>query len=280
VRRVATAAAVTLLAVAALLLAALLPAVAAGAYGSAFGEDFSGAAGAAPSPAVWSLDTGGAWGNGQELQAYTTSPRNVALDGHGNLVITARHETFTGTDGVTRQYTSARLQTARRFSFTYGHVAARIQVPSGVGLWPAFWALGEPSAAAPEWPATGEIDMMELLGAHPSVAYGTIHGPAASSAEGYKVQSAYHAPSSLASGFHVYSADWSPRAISFAVDGHTYRTVTRAELPVGATWPFDHPFFLVLNLAVGGSWGGPPRASTPWPAHMTVDWVHVSPTAG
>jgi beta-glucanase (GH16 family) len=247
------------------------------AYGESFAEDFAGPAGSLPNPAVWTFDTGGSWGNGQELQAYTASPQNASLDGHGDLVITARHEAFTSAEGVTRQYTSARLETAQKFNFTYGHIEARIKVPSGAGLWPAFWALGDSANAADAWPAPGEIDVMEMLGAHPSVAYGTLHGPSAHSASGYKVQSAYHAPCSLAAGFHIYSADWTPDAITFAVDGHPYRTVTPAELPAGASWPFSHRFFLVLDLAVGGTWGGAPSAATPWPAQMVVDWVRVSP---
>lgn len=257
--------------------AVLFAASPAPANGAPLLEEFNGPVGASPNPAVWSLDTGGAWGNGQELQAYTASPENASLDGHGDLAITARHETYTGADGITREYTSARLETRQKFAFTYGHVAARIKVPSGAGLWPAFWALGESSAAASSWPGTGEIDVMELLGEDPSVAYGTLHGPSAGSAEGFTVQGSYHAPSSLANGVHTYSADWSPGAITFAVDGHPYRTVTRARLPAGATWPFNHPFYLVLNLAVGGKWGGAPNSSTAWPAQMVVDWVHVSP---
>jgi beta-glucanase (GH16 family) len=242
-----------------------------------FAEGFDGAAGTPPSPAVWTFDTGGSWGNGAELQSYTANPQNAALDGRGNLVITARREPYTSVEGVTREYTSARIETAQRFNFTYGRIAARIKVPSGAGLWPAFWALGDGAYAANAWPAAGEIDVMELLGAHPSVAYGSLHGPQARSASGFKVQSAYHAPCSLADGFHTYSANWSPDAITFAVDGHPYRTVTPAELPAGSTWPFSHRFFLVLNLAVGGVWGGAPTAATRWPAQMVVDSVRVSP---
>lgn len=242
-------------------------------------EEFNGPAGASPNPAVWSSDTGGNWGNGKELESYTESPRNAALDGQGHLVITARHEAFTGADGIAREYTSARLETTGKYSFTYGRIAARIKVPSGAGLWPAFWALGEPAPGAESWPATGELDVMELLGNNPSVAYGTVHGPSAGSAEGYKVQGAYHARTSLAGGFHTYSATWTPQSIAFAVDGHTYSTVTPASLPAGASWPFDHPFHLLLNLAVGGEWGGPPTAATQWPAQMVVDWVHVTPLA-
>lgn len=243
-------------------------------------EEFNGPAGAPPNPAVWSLETGGEWGNGNELEYYTASPENASLDGRGDLAITARHQTYTGPEGVTRQYTSARLETSHKFDFTYGRIAARIEVPAGAGLWPAFWALGESGgAASEEWPACGEIDVMELLGAHPAVAYGTLHGPWARSSDGFQEQGVYHAARSLAAGFHVYSADWSPQAITFAVDGHPYRTVTPAQLPAGASWPFSHPFFLILDLAVGGSWGGAPTAATPWPAQMTVDWVHVTPGA-
>jgi beta-glucanase (GH16 family) len=250
---------------------------AASAAGS-FTDDFTGPAGAAPNPAIWTFDTGGEWGNGQELEYYTANARNASLDGQGHLVITARNETFVGSD-VTRQYTSARLQTWRKFEFTYGSVAARIKIPQGRGLWPAFWALGDGAYSAGDWPGSGEIDVMESLGANPFVAYGTIHGPLTGASDGYALQGVYRSRTSLAAGFHVYSADWSPKRISFAVDGHTYRTVSPQDLPPGASWPFDHPFFLVLNLAIGGSWGGPPAASTPFPAQMTVDWVRVSPLA-
>lgn len=191
-------------------------------------------------------------------------------------MITARNETYTGADGITRPYSSARLQTFGKFDFTYGRIDARIKVPAGAGLWPAFWALGDDAYSAGDWPASGEIDVMELLDAQPQVVYGTIHGPIGASADGYQVQGTYRSSSSLADGYHVYSALWGPSSISFQVDGHTYRTVRTADLPAGASWPFRHPFFLVLNLAVGGSWGGPPTASTPWPARMLVDWVSVS----
>lgn len=242
-------------------------------------DDFTGPAGTQPNPAVWTSDTGGEWGNGHELEYYTASPQNASLDGHGHLVITARKQTFVG-PGVTRQYTSARLQTWRKFEFTYGRISARIKLPSGPGLWPAFWALGDGAYSDGDWPGSGEIDVIESLGAHPSVAYGTVHGPLAGASDGYAVQGAYRSHRSLAAGFHVYSADWSPTRIAFAVDGHIYRTVTPADLHQGASWPFSHPYFLVLNLAIGGRWGGPPTPATSWPARMIVDWVRVSTLSG
>jgi beta-glucanase (GH16 family) len=263
-----------LLAISSSVVAVCFAAPAAYALGS-LTDAFTGPAGTLPNPAVWTNDTGGEWGNGQELEYYTASPQNASLDGRGHLVITARNETFVAPD-VTRQYTSARLQTWRKFEFTYGRIAARIKLPSGPGLWPAFWALGDGAYTAGDWPGSGEIDVMESLGDHPSTVYGTIHGPLAGSSDGYALQGVYRSRGSLAAGFHVYSAEWSPTGISFAVDGHTYRTVTPDDLPPGATWPFDHPFFLVLNLAIGGTWGGPPTPATFWPAHMIVDWVRVS----
>lgn len=140
--------------------------------------EFEGPAGSSPNPSKWGFDVGGGgWGN-NELQYYTSSPQNASLDGHGDLVIDARAERYTGPDDVTRSYTSARLETLKTFQFTYGRMEASIQVPAGQGLLPAFWALGgEVNSGLDPWPACGEIDAMEVLGSDPNVLHGTLHGP-------------------------------------------------------------------------------------------------------
>ena len=189
-------------------------------------------------------------------------------------MITARAEAYTGANGVTRSYTSARLQTLHKFEFEYGLVEARIKVPAGQGLLPQFWMVGNNGYRPGGWPGSGEIDTMEILGSQPHVVKGTIHGPW-SWAPHDGVTGSFGSRTSLASGFHVYSVEWEPERISFLLDGTVYKTITRAELPSGAAWPFQHPYFLLLDLAVGGEWPGSPNASTHFPAQMLVDWVRV-----
>ncbi len=237
-------------------------------------DNFEGPAGTSPSSKKWSFDTGGSgWGN-QELESYTSRPINAELDGRGHLVITARAETYTGRDGVTRDYTSARLQTFDEFQFKYGLVEARIKVPRGVGLISQFWALGsEAYESSAAWPGSGEIDTMEVRGSQPHVVEGTIHGPWSWAPHG--VSASAHTSASLASGFHVYGMEWTPDRIRFILDGSVYQTITPTDLPAGTAWPFKYPYFLLMDLAVGGEWAGSPNSTTLFPAKMTVDWVRV-----
>ncbi|MFZ2112571.1 MAG: glycoside hydrolase family 16 protein [Solirubrobacteraceae bacterium] len=237
-------------------------------------EEFNGPVGSSPDTNVWNFDAGGkGWGN-EELESYTSRTQNTSLDGKGDLDLTALAESYTGSDGITRHYTSARLQTLHKFQFQYGLAEARIQVPSGKGMWPAFWLLGsEGYASEDSWPGCGEIDAMEVLGSEPNVVNGTLHGPWPFAPKG--VGGTTSSPTPLSAGFHVYGVEWAPQHISFLLDGTVYKTITPADLPPGAPWPFDHPFFLLLNLAVGGDWPGSPNASTQFPAHMLVDWVRV-----
>ncbi|HWX46072.1 MAG TPA: glycoside hydrolase family 16 protein [Solirubrobacteraceae bacterium] len=236
-------------------------------------DNFKGPVGARPNPRRWSFDIGGnGWGN-EELESYTSKPSNAELDGQGHLVITARAETYTGPDGAVRSYTSARLQTLHTFQFKYGLVEARIKVPAGQGLLPQFWMLGDNAYQPNGWPGSGEIDTMEVLGSHPYVVKGTIHGPWSWAPHG--VSANLRSPISLASGFHVYGVEWEPNRISFLLDGSVYQTIAPVDLPAGAAWPFRHPYFLLLDLAVGGVWAGSPSPTTPLPAQMIVDWVRV-----
>ena len=250
------------------------PAPAPSSWTLVWSDEFDGAAGSAPNAANWNSELGnaenGGWGN-HELEYYTAAPRNASLDGNGMLVITAQKTPNAGPcwDGSQCGYTSARMQTRGKVSFTYGKVEARMQIPAGQGLWPAFWALGETG----DWPASGELDIMEYIGKTPNTVYGTAHGPGYSGANG--LGKAYQASSPIANDFHVYTLIKRPNEVIWQIDGIEYQHITPASLPSGTTWVFEKPFFILLNLAVGGDWPGSPDASTVFPAQMKVDWVRV-----
>jgi beta-glucanase (GH16 family) len=230
-------------------------------------DEFDGAANSAPDSTKWTYDLGaGGWGN-QELETYTNLPQNVFMDGTGHLIIRVERSGST--------YTSARLKTLGKFAAQYGTIEARIRVPFGQGIWPAFWMLGAnfPTAG---WPQCGEIDIMENIGREPSINHGSAHGPGYSG--GSSVTGLFTLPGGarLADDFHTFAIQWAPGTIKFFVDGNVYKTVTGASLPAGAPWVFDNPFFLILNVAVGGSWPGAPDATTQFPQQMMVDYVRVS----
>ena len=235
-------------------------------------DEFNGPDGSLPDPAKWVMETGGkGWGN-NELETYTNRAVNAQQKG-GNLVITAQKETFKGADGVARDYTSARLKTQGLFDHRYGKIEARIKIPYGQGMWPAFWMLGNDIATV-GWPTCGEIDIMENIGKEPAIVHGTIHGPGYSGEKG--IGSPYVLPSGrFADDFHVYAIEWEPNQIRFYVDGNLYATRTPSDLPTGAKWVYDHNFFIILNLAVGGGWPGNPDATTVFPQQMLVDYVRV-----
>ncbi len=236
-------------------------------------DEFSGPAGTRPDPQKWRIDTGGTGFGNRELEFYTARARNVALDGHGHLAITARREVYSG-GGYTRHYTSGKIEGQGKFSVTYGSIQARIELPAGQGLWPAFWALGT-DVDSVGWPQAGEIDVMENLGQRPFTAYGSIHGPSTCTPFVFGLTTAVKAPASLSRGFHVYGVNRSPDLVQLTLDGVPYATYTPSSLSPGEQWIFNKPFFLILNLAVGGTWPGAPNASTPFPARMLVDWVRV-----
>jgi beta-glucanase (GH16 family) len=244
---------------------------------AAFKDEFSGPAGSPPDPAKWTAEIGGGgWGN-QELEYYTNSADNASLNGSGTLVIKAvklqQPSALTCWYGPC-QYTSARLITKGKFDLKYGRFEARIKVPSGQGVWPAFWMLGS-NIDSVGWPQTGEIDIMENIGREPTTVHGTVHGPGYSGANG--ITSSFSLPNNapFADDFHVYSIEWSANEIRWYVDGVHYRTVTPQNLPAGSTWVFDHPFFIILNFAVGGGWPGNPDGTTVFPQTMQVDYVRV-----
>ena len=233
-----------------------------------------------PSGSAWDPQEGAGWGTGQ-LQSYTARTQNVKLDGAGNLALIARKESYRGDDGEAVDYTSARLQTKDRFSFTYGRVESRIKVPSGTGLWPAFWMLGD-DIYTKGWPESGEIDVMETIGSLPKELNGTVHAPQGAWSGSADVDGTewtrgeiYTHATSLSDAFHVYAAEWKPDAIDFSIDGKVYFTINKSQMPAGGRWTFDHPNHLLLNLAVGGEWPGAPTGATPFPSTMLVDWVRV-----
>jgi beta-glucanase (GH16 family) len=236
-------------------------------------DEFTGPNGSAVDSTKWVFDVGGdSWGN-RELEYYTNRLQNVHLE-NGNLVIEARTEKYKGADGVTRDYTSARIKTQGKFSQTYGRFEARLKIPYGQGLWPAFWMLGDDIDRI-GWPACGEIDIMENIGKEPSVNHGSIHGPGYTGDVGIETHYTLPARRRLADDFHTYGVEWEPNEIRFYVDDDFYATQTRANLRPGQRWVFDHPFFLLLNVAVGGDWPGSPDASTKFPQTMLVDYVRV-----
>ncbi|WP_328875687.1 family 16 glycosylhydrolase [Streptomyces sp. NBC_00287] len=239
-----------------------------------FSDTFDGPAGSAVDSSKWQIETGDNVNN-HERQYYTAGNRNAALDGQGHLVITARRENPANYQCWygTCQYTSARLNTAGKFTAQYGHIEARIKVPRGQGMWPAFWMLGTPV----NWPDSGEIDIMENVGYEPSTVHGTIHGPGYSGAGG--IGAAYSLPNgqAFADAFHTFAIDWAPDSITWSVDGNVYQRRTPADLG-GRSWVFNKPFFLILNLAVGGYWPGDPDGSTVFPQQLVVD--HVTVTTG
>ena len=221
----------------------------------------------------WVYDIGGGkWGN-QELEYYTDLPQNVSVQ-DGKLAITARQEKHTATNKTIWNFTSGRIKTLGKFTQTYGRFEARIKVPFGQGIWPAFWMLGEDIAQV-DWPNCGEIDIMENIGKEPAIVHGTIHGPGYSGAGGIGNLYALPQGQRFADEFHVFAVEWEPHAIRFYVDDNLYATRTPAELPPGKKWVYDHPFFLLINLAVGGDWPGNPDASTVFPQTMLVDYVRV-----
>jgi beta-glucanase (GH16 family) len=236
-------------------------------------DEFNTPNGSAPDANNWRFDLGGGGFGNHELEYYTSRPENVRVE-DGNLVIQAHQEDYTGPDGVKAGYTSARINSAQLFSQQYGRLEARIKIPEGRGMWPAFWALGE-NIGETGWPTCGEIDVMENVGHEPNTVHGTVHGP------GYSGENGIGAPFKLPEGqkfsddFHLYSVEWSPEAVHFQVDNQTYHTVTRESLPAGTDWVFDHNFFLLLNVAVGGDWPGPPDAQTQFPQKMLVDYVRA-----
>ena len=246
----------------------------------AWSDEFNGSRGSAPNPAAWGYEIGDGtangipgWGN-DELQYYTNKPENVAMDGRGNLVITAR-----AANGSLQcyygpcKYTSARLLTKNRFEVAYGRIEARVQVPRGAGLWPAFWMLGTDIDQV-DWPQTGEIDIMEHVGRLPTEVFGTLHGPGYSGGQSYGKY--YDLGHPVADSFHTFAVEWQPDKIVWYLDGMPYFTATPDDAFLnGKQWVYNHPFFMLLNMAIGGNFGGTVGADTIFPQSTKIDYVRI-----
>ena len=227
-----------------------------------------------PDPGKWSYDVGDGcprlcgWGN-NELQYYTAENlRNARVEG-GKLIIEAHREPYQG-----RQYTSARLITKNKGDWKYGRIEIRAKLPYGRGTWPAIWMLPTMEIDDFSWPLDGEIDIMEHVGYNQGTVYGTIHTQAyngmigTQKVDSIRVDDAHEA-------FHVYRIDWTPQKIEWYVDDEKYHTITK-DGDEKAKWPFDRPFYLVMNLAVGGNWGGKYGIDdSAWPQRLAIDYVRV-----
>ncbi len=230
-------------------------------------DDFDGAAGVQPDASKWTYDLGtgpgqDGWGN-QELQVYTNKPENVSMDGAGNLVLTAVRNGGS--------FTSARIKTQGLFAQQYGRFEARLKTPYGPGVWPAFWMLGS-NIETINWPQCGEIDIMELRGQAPHIIQGTLHGPGYSGGnaitKGYALTNAR-----FDTDYHLFAVEWDAAKIDFFVDDYLYYRIERGDVP--GEWVYDQPFFMILNVAVGGNYVGFPTDQTPFPQKMIVDYVRV-----
>jgi beta-glucanase (GH16 family) len=229
-------------------------------------DDFEGKAGMSPDSTKWTYDIGNSgWGN-SELQCYTKRPSNVQMSGDGNLIITAIKESYSGSS-----YTSARIKTKGLFSQTYGRFEARIKTPTGPGIWPAFWLLGD-NIDQVNWPMCGEIDIMEQRGQQPSITHGSIHGPgnfgANAITKGYGLTTGR-----FDTDFHLYAVEWGEDYIDFFIDTYLYQRIKPENL--SGKWVFNFPFFMILNVAVGGNYVGYPTSGTPFPQSMYIDYVKV-----
>jgi beta-glucanase (GH16 family) len=231
-------------------------------------DDFEGIAGSSPDKLKWTYDIGtgnNGWGN-SELEYYTNRTSNVQLNGEGQLVITARKESYSGSG-----YTSARIKTQGLFSQTFGRFEARIKTPTGPGIWPAFWLLGD-NITEVSWPQCGEIDIMEQRGQQPAITHGSLHGP------GYFGANAKTKSYGLMTGrfdtdFHIYAIEWGEDYIDFFIDDYLYQRIQPSDLT--GEWVFNKPFFIILNVAVGGNYVGYPTTGTPFPQSMIIDYVKV-----
>jgi beta-glucanase (GH16 family) len=241
-------------------------------------DEFNDPAGTPPNPENWTYEIGDGtvngipgWGN-SELQFYTDSTENAATDGAGNLVITTREADGSQTCYYGPcEYTSARLTTQYRAEFAYGRIESRIRVPQGAGLWPAFWSLGTDIGEV-GWPQTGEIDFMEFVGRLPNEIFGTIHGPGYSGGQSFG--NVYDFGEPVYNDYHTFAIEWEPDLIKWYVDGNLYHTAVPADVAPNE-WVFNDPIYMLLNVAVGGNFGGPVGSDTTFPQSMLVDYVRV-----
>jgi beta-glucanase (GH16 family) len=232
-------------------------------------DEFDGPKGTPPDPSKWTPDIAGDGWYHHQLD-YDTNNQNVYQDGQGNLVLEARKGDATGYQCWygSCQYTSARISTRGHFSFTYGRLEARIKIPFGQGIWSAFWLFGT-NCAIVGWPACGEIDVMENIGKEPGTIYGTAHGP------GLFTGTYTMKQGNFSDNFHIFTLQWDNTSLKFFVDGNNYATLERNTLQNQQDWVYDHPFNIILNLAVGGDWPGEPNYTTAFPQKMYISYVRL-----
>jgi len=250
-----------------------LPSPPSGGWQLVWSDEFDGAAGTPPDRGKWTYDLGGhGWGNGQ-LEFNTDQLANAHHDGAGSLLITALRQRY-----HSNEYTSARLHTAGHLDQAYGRFEARIKLPAGQGIWPAFWLLGSnfPSAG---WPGCGELDIMEARGSEPAINHGSAHGPGYSGGNPRTAQYRLGGGRTFHDDFHVFSLEWSPGEVHWFVDGNHYHAITAATMAPGHAWVFDHAMFVILDVAVGGQFVGKVDDSV-LPQSMYIDYVRVYQRAG
>ena len=228
-------------------------------------DEFDGEEGDLPDATKWNFDLGtgeNGWGN-VELQNYTDNPENISIDSLGNLVITAIQDGY--------NYTSARINTKGKFEQQYGRFEARLKTPYGPGLWPAFWLIGS-NIDEVSWPQCGEIDIMELRGQQPYIINGTLHGPGYSG--GNPISKSYALENKrFDTEYHIFAVEWDANKIDFFVDDYLYHRIEKEDVP--GEWVYDQPFYIILNVAVGGNYVGFPTSGTPFPQKMIIDYVRV-----
>lgn len=214
----------------------------------------------------WSYEIGNSgWGN-NELQYYQSGNKNVTVS-NGKLTITAKKESINGAN-----YTSARIKTQGKKSFTFGRIDIRAKLMTGQGYWPALWMLGE-SISSVGWPACGEIDIMELVGHKPSTVVGTAHWGLPGKNSTYISRNYTLSGTDFSKEFHVFSIVWVKDQIQWFVDDQLFSTITKND--VNVNYPFNDPHFFIFNIAIGGNWPGSPDANTVFPKSMVVDFVRV-----
>jgi len=228
-------------------------------------DQFDGSAGQLPNASNWNFDIGTDWGN-RQLEYDTDRAENASVDGNGNLAIVARRESFAGSP-----FTSARITTKGKFDQAYGRFEARIKMPWGPGIWPAFWLLGS-NIDEVSWPQCGEIDIMEYRGQQPNLIHGSVHGPGYSGGAAITKSFGFE-KDRFDTDFHIFAVEWGVDYINFFVDDTVYKSITPAD--VTGEWVYDHSFHIILNLAVGGDYVGFPTSETIFPQTMLVDWVRV-----
>jgi beta-glucanase (GH16 family) len=226
-----------------------------------------------PDTTKWNYDLGDGcpdgcgWGN-NELQYYTDDPRNVRVE-NGKLIIEAHQDS-----SHNKSYTSTRIVSKGKGDWKYGRIEVMAKLPRGKGTWPAIWMLSTDWKYG-GWPASGEIDIMEHVGYDPGVIHGTIHTEAYNHLKGTQKEGKIFIPDAQ-DQFHLYSVNWSSDKIEFLVDNKVYHTATKGPDHDFKSWPFDERFHLIMNIAVGGNWGGKEGVDPSiWPQQMEIDYVRV-----